>query len=593
MSRARAVIDQDAVFRSLPTAYLLMDLDLVIVDANQAYLTTVGRPLEELVGCPVFEAFPGEAEQMDELRASFQRARDTARSDPMPLFHYAIPDGEGFTDRYWSLISVPVLDRDGQVVLVAQRVEDVTDFVRERRAGEEVRERGRDYQRRFERAEADLFARVEELRTAREAEELAGRRLAGLAEVALHLADAESVEELVGVILERGLPVLGAGGAAVAVRTAGSDVLDVTMTGLGGASRVYRALPLDGPLPASVAARGGVVLVPDEVAAARIEGLAEAHALAGVVAGAALPLQIGRRLLGSLYAGWPTARTFPPDELELLRAFAAQSAQALDRVRVRQAERQAALRSQRLSETLQRSLLTPPPQSDDVVIAVRYQPAATLALVGGDWYDAFVTPSGGTSLVIGDVSGHDRDAAAVMGQLRNVLRGVSQTLGEPPAAVLSGLDGAVHRLDLDLLATMLLGELERRSPRLPGRAPRWRFTWSNAGHPPLLVVRANGAAELLSGETDLLIGLDPETERHDASVDLRSGDTVVLYTDGLVERRGESLDVGLERLRAAAAGVVDRDAEAWCDALLGAFGHDPDDDIALLVVQVRAPGGST
>ena len=586
------MIDQDAVFRSIPTAYLLMDLDLVIVDANEAYLTTLGRQLEDLVGRPVFEAFPGEPEEMAELRASFERARDSGRPDPMPLFHYAVDDGNGPTDRYWSLISVPVADRDGRVVLVAQRVEDVTEFVRERRVGEEARERGLDYQRRFERAEADLFARAQELRVALEAEELAGRRLTGMAGVALQLADAESVEELVGVVLEQGLPVLGARGAAVAVRTPGSDVLDVSMTGLDGADRLYHTLPLDGPLPASVAARGQVVLVPDAAAAARIEGLPEAHAVGGVVAGAALPLQIGRRLLGSLYIGWPTARTFPPDELELLRAFAAQAAQALDRVQVRQAERQAAQRSQRMSEALQRSLLTPPPKSDDVVVAVRYQPAATLALVGGDWYDAFITPQGTTSLVIGDVSGHDRDAAAAMGQLRNVLRGVSQTLGEPPAAVLSGLDGAVHRLDLDLLATVLVGELARR-PTLLVRRPRWRFTWSNAGHPPPLLVRADGSAEVLSGEPDLLIGLDPDSQRHDSSVDLEAGDTVVMYTDGLIERRGESLDEGLERLRAAVGGVRDRDPEVWCDVLLRVFGEDLDDDVALLVLQVRAPGSTS
>lgn len=591
-SRRSTAVDHAALFAAIPTAYLVMDRDLVILDANASYLDAVGRTLEEIVGREVLEAFPSDPESEHQVRSSFERARDTGRVDPMPILEYAIASPEGgLEQRFWSLISVPVLDEDGECVLLAQRVEDVTEYVRVRERGRSAQEQGEAYQRRFEQAETDLYARAVELRAAVEAGELAGRRLAALSEVALALTSAESVEELTATVLAVGIPAVGATGGAVAVAVEGAaEVVELELSTADGYARgggvLADRLPLDGPLPPSVAARGTLVLVPDHAAAASVPGLSAASSLTGTVAWAALPLRVGDRLLGSLTVAWAQPQVFTREEVELLSAFAAQCAQALDRVQVRAAERAAAQRSQRMSEALQRSLLTPPPASDDVTIAVRYQPAAQLALVGGDWYDAFIAPDGSTSIVIGDVAGHDRDAAAAMGQLRNVLRGVSQTLGEPPASVLTVLDGAVARLELDVLATVLVASVARRTALVTGRRRGWALTWSSAGHPPPLLVRADGSAELLVGEADLLIGLDPSTKRHDTSVRLGAGDTVVLFTDGLVERRGESLDAGLERLRAAAHGLAPRHPEQWCDALLESFGQDLDDDVALLVVQV-------
>ncbi len=174
--------------------------------------------------------------------------------------------------------------------------------------------------------------------------------------------------------------------------------------------------------------------------------MAEVYAETSRHAWIAVPLRVGDRLLGSLVAGWSEERTFPPDEVDLVQVFAAQCAQALERLEVLTAERQAAEASRRLSETLQRSLLTDPPAFEPAKIAVRYRPASAGAQIGGDWYDAFLLADGGLTLVIGDVTGHDRNAAAAMAQIRNVLRGVAQSIGEPPAAVLTQLDTALANL---------------------------------------------------------------------------------------------------------------------------------------------------
>ena len=149
----------------------------------------------------------------------------------------------------------------------------------------------------------------------------------------------------------------------------------------------------------------------------------------------------------------------------------------------------------RLAEELQRSMLTEPPQPDHAEIVVRYLPAVQAAEVGGDWYDAFLSPDGATTLVVGDVTGHDRIAAAVMGQLRNMLRGIVHALDAPPACTLTTLDRALRDLGMTTLVTALLARVEQRAEEAAAGVRTLR--WSNAGHLPPLLLRADGAAQLL------------------------------------------------------------------------------------------------
>ena len=268
--------------------------------------------------------------------------------------------------------------------------------------------------------------------------------------------------------------------------------------------------------------------------------------------------------------------------LGFLRLIASALTQALDRVRIHEAERRAAAAERGLSEALQRSLLTKPIEPDHLQVAVRYLPAAEQAQVGGDWYDSFLLPDGTLTMVIGDVTGHDREAAAAMAQLRNLLRGVAFTLIKPPGLVLGGLDQAMYGLAVDAFATAIVAQVDRDGSA--GRGMR-TLRWSNAGHPPPILIRQGGSAQLLEKTPDLLLGLGGEQDRGDHETPLAPGDSVVFYTDGLVERRGAPLSSGLTWLTGVLAKCQGMNAEEICDRILGALDGTVEDDIALLVLR--------
>ena len=261
--------------------------------------------------------------------------------------------------------------------------------------------------------------------------------------------------------------------------------------------------------------------------------------------------------------------------VDFLRSLAGALQQSLELLAARESDRQ-------LSEALQRSLLTRPAHGPALQVAVRYQPAAEKARVGGDWYDAYVLPDGALAVMVGDVAGHDQDAAAAMGQLRNLTRGVAYSARLAlPARVLSDLDRAMAGLGVDEVATAVLAVVEDGGP--DGQL----LHWSNAGHPPPVVVEADGSVRLLEDVPDLLLGLDPETGRADHRLRLRPGDTLLLYTDGLVERRDAGLSDGLAWLVEAVSGWGGTDPEDLCDHLLDAVGEH-EDDLVLLVLRARA-----
>jgi serine phosphatase RsbU (regulator of sigma subunit) len=348
----------------------------------------------------------------------------------------------------------------------------------------------------------------------------------------------------------------------------------------------YGRLPLDSPLPAAYVARTGRPLVlPDRAA-----GLAFTPAMAQVYeetqrgAWAFAPLRLGERVLGSLAVSWVEERRIAADEMGLVQAFAAQCAQALGRIQATRSERDMSLRVQRRNESLQRSLLTRPPTTDRLDIAVRYLPAEQEAHVGGDWYDAFAVPDGATLVSVGDVACHDGDAAATMAQLRNLLRGLAADSRDGPATLLSRLDTAIARLGLAAAATAVVAVVQPGSEAGAGCQVRW----SSAGHLPPLVRLVDGGARVLPSSDDLLLGVDPGAARAEHVVDLPRDSTLVLCTDGLVERRGESLEDGLDRLVRALDATGSAAPEEVCDRLLGALlERAPDDDVVLLVLRAR------
>jgi hypothetical protein len=259
---------------------------------------------------------------------------------------------------------------------------------------------------------------------------------------------------------------------------------------------------------------------------------------------------------------------------ELLRSLAATVAAALDAVEVRESER-------RVSEALQHSLLTQPRPGSALEVAVRYQPASLEAQVGGDWYDAYPLPDGAVALMVGDVAGHDQTAAAAMGQLRNLARGVAYSAEVwLPSQVLGDLDLAMAGLGVDEVATAIIAVLEELGP--DGHLVHW----SNAGHPPPLLRTAAGEVRLLDESPDLLLGLDPSSVRADHQLPLAPGDLLLLYTDGLVERRDADLDEGLDWLVELVRSHPDASPEELCTVLLREV-PTHDDDQVLLAVRSR------
>jgi serine phosphatase RsbU (regulator of sigma subunit) len=426
-----------------------------------------------------------------------------------------------------------------------------------------------------------------QLRESQRAEGRAQARLEQLAGVTLALLGASSLEALTDIVISQALPVLGVDGGAVVVRE--GDRLRLAVSGRlhERVQTIYGDLPLDSPLPACHVARTGETLV----LANRKDGLAFHPDMEQVYADterpswAFLPLCLGEDVLGSLSVAWAEERdSIPVDELELIAAFAAQCTQALARLRADAKQQQVALQLQRLSETLQRSLLSQPAHGSSVMtVAVRYLPAITSAQVGGDWYD--VHPAGSSTLVsVGDVAGHDRNAVAGMAALRNVLRGLAVHSDASPAELLRDLDRAVDRLELDLLATALTGRVEPHPDA--GRKRALQLRWASAGHLPPLVRLADGTVQVLDDESDPMLGVAPDRPRTERCTELPEGSLLLLYTDGLVERREESISAGLSRLADVLAEVGAGDVEQVSDLLLARMlPKAPDDDVALLVLR--------
>jgi anti-sigma regulatory factor (Ser/Thr protein kinase) len=216
-----------------------------------------------------------------------------------------------------------------------------------------------------------------------------------------------------------------------------------------------------------------------------------------------------------------------------------------------------------------------------VDVSAAYQPGSTALEVGGDWYDVFPLPDGRVGLVIGDVVGRGLRAAAAMGQLRNAVRAYALE-DWAPAAVLERLNVLTRFTDQGDMATLIYATFDPHTTEL-------RF--ASAGHPPPLIVSPDGATRFLEGGRSVPTGVVGDTAYEEATTTLAPGATLVLYTDGLVERRGSTLDAGLATLAQAASEVAADNVAALRDHVLARQPPAPEDDVAVLTFRPLARTG--
>ncbi|MEU5592759.1 SpoIIE family protein phosphatase [Streptomyces sp. NPDC020298] len=341
-------------------------------------------------------------------------------------------------------------------------------------------------------------------------------------------------------------------------------------------------IPEDSPMPLSRALRGvaSTVAGPETYRREPDSGIAveqrRMFAATGIRSVAIAPIRSTREVLGALTlgrAGQPG--DFTAVDLPLIEDIARRAGLALDNARLYQRQR-------KVAETMQNHLLPQMPRVPGLQMTVRYLPAPDASQVGGDWYDAFPLSDDATALAIGDVVGHDLEAAAGMAQVRNMLRAYAWALQEPPSRIVDRLDEAIQHITDVTMATMILARVEEAEDG------HRKLSWTNAGHPPPLLITHDGLADYLTDGHGLLLGTGAHHPRTDATALLPPGSTLVLYTDGLIEAPGHTLDEGLHRLRQHAAALAHRPLASFTDQLLRRVRPvDNDDDVALLAV--RAP----
>jgi serine phosphatase RsbU (regulator of sigma subunit) len=365
------------------------------------------------------------------------------------------------------------------------------------------------------------------------------------------------LEDLLDELLERTRDLLSADTAAVLLLdSTGTELVATAASGLEQGVRQGVRLPVGQGFAGTVAERGEPVVVEH----------ADRNDVASILG---VPMFSAGRVIGVLYIGTVNRRRFTADDVELLRLVADRASLATQ-ARLSRLDRATTL-------ALQRSLLpSRPPAVAGLDVAARYVPGAEVG-VGGDWYDLFALPSGHVGIAIGDVAGNGLHAAIVMGRIRSALRAYALETPDP-AEVLTRLDRKVQLFEPGAMATVCYAVLDPRDDSL---------VVSSAGHLPPLTAAPDGSVRRLDVAADPPLGAYPGVTRRTTTTTLPLDTCLFLYTDGLVERRRESITVGINRL----AGVLSRtSADEMCASAMAALlGDRPaSDDVAVLAVRRTA-----
>nr|WP_246214738.1 SpoIIE family protein phosphatase [Modestobacter muralis] len=536
--------------------------DAPLVWVNPAFTAVTGYPAERAIGfnCRFLQGPDTDPESVTVVR----EAVAAGRQETVTLLNYRA-DGSTF----WNQLTLtPIFDGAGELASFVGVQHDVTARVR---------------------LEQQRESALRAERQARQTAEAARRRLQLMSEASATLTGTLDVDDLMQRIAELCVPTLadsvliarlGAEDVVTSTVLRHRDGLDDELARLG---RKVTGRPLAPRSPAADSLRsGGATVVPDVSSAdarvrypdSSVHQLIDQLAIGSLIA---LPLRARDTTLGVLVLTSTRTGAFDRDAVELLGDLAGRAGLALDNARLYQGQRSVA-------EALQRALLPTLPDLPDVQAAARYESASAAAAVGGDFYDLLALPDGSIGISIGDVAGHDIDAAATMGQLRGLLRASAHDAARPdPADVLARVDELMDVLSVPGLAT--LAHVHAHRPTAGD--DRWRLEVANAGHPPLVLRHPDGTVHLLADVHGLILGVDATTTRTSATVWAPRGSTLVAYTDGLIERHDQDLDQGIDRLLATLTAQPDTADPADLCAVLMRLADTPSDDVAVICVRLR------
>jgi PAS domain S-box-containing protein len=402
-----------------------------------------------------------------------------------------------------------------------------------------------------------------------------------LAEVAVALTRALTVDDVTDAVILKGFSAMGGIGGALGILDESGQQLRLTVTPdyateLG---QPYAEVPLTARRPICEVVRTGAerIYQVDTGLEGAYPELVDAFRRAGIHTLLVLPLLSGGQRRGAVSIGFTTVRSFDPAELDFARTLAALCGQTLARATAYERERAAA-------ESLQRSLLPAElPVMEGLQTCARYLAGAAELAVGGDWYDVVRLADERVLLTVGDVVGKGVRAASVMGQVRTAMRAYASQLPSP-AAILRGADRFAGLLNAEEIVTVVCGIVD---PRFGS------FIFTNAGHLPPLLVDPDGETTYLKAPGGPPIGvLGEDSIRAEGAATLPSGATVILFTDGLVEDRSRPLSEGLAQLAETVSTHVtdnpDSALDELCDAIVKTMLDDgPADDVALLTVRLH------
>lgn len=379
--------------------------------------------------------------------------------------------------------------------------------------------------------------------------------------LATSLSGAATAVDVATALAEEGAVAAGASFANMAVldpdghrfRAVHGSVLDPAIAARWSEFEVAAATPLS----EATRSRRPVLLGSIELIGSNYPELLVDTLSSGLAATASIPLLAAdESVLGAIGFGWPKPQAFEPAQVQRLDLIARMAAQALDRALLHQrAVEETAVRERAQAQLLRQAFLPAVlPHTDGLEMAASYLPATNTPYCG-DWYDAFAV-DGGTFLVLGDVAGHGIQAAAMMAQLRNAVRAFADE-DPAPDRVLNRLNRMLCRLHPNETATAIVATWDPLAATL---------VRSNAGHPPVLQCRRGEVEYLVPPPGGLLLGVQPTSYPAETKV-LEPGTTLLFYTDGLIERRGHSLEEGMEDLRSVVNELVDLAPRALCDRL--------------------------